>query len=292
MGRFRHWRHSLQRAIFGEPACSTETCLILPQSKLIYAYIPKAACTSIKTWLLRHSGECPEIAEQFNRAEQAGTKPPDAHDTIHGKYSARRYSTATVRAALRNPEYFKFTFVRHPLRRLVSAYLDKVVKAKITGLELIARGQVALSIPQTSLGGWWGQPKIDPDRSLTFREFVDVLWQVDADRVDVHFRAQHRLLRGLAFDWIGQIENLPRDFSPVQQHLQCLTPLAWKHQTEYFRPTGECVSDWPANRFRGIAAPAWQSFFDESLRSSCCELYAADFKRFGYSTDLSGRRAA
>jgi len=263
----------------------------MPERRLIYAYVPKAACTSIKTWLLKHSGECPAIAAQFAEAERTGVKPPDAHFTMRDLYSTKRWSAAPIRKALASPDHFKFTFVRHPLRRLVSAYLDKLVNGKSPAHELILAGQSALhreSIP-TYL---WTKSQIDLERSLTFREFVGALQAADPDGLDVHFRAQDRLLRGLEFDFIGRIENLPQEFEAVQQRLQVSMPLTWKHNREYSVPVSECVADWPAAHFRNVAAPSWQSFYDEPLRRACCELYAADFERFGYVPEIASSRAA
>jgi hypothetical protein len=278
---------SFRNLMFRDAGRSLDTCLILPKTKIVYAYIPKSACTSIKTWLLRYSGECLEFAERFTRAEKAGIKPPDAHNMMSERYLAKRWPARLVNAALQNSEFFKFTFVRHPLRRLVSAYLDKIVNAKSTGRELIASGQQLIGCGGTAAGTWWHKSQIDAERSLTFREFVQALASADPETLDVHFRAQHRLLRGLKFDFVGQLEKLPQDFAVVQRHLECSTPLEWKHITSYSAPAAGCVADWPAARFRGVAAPAWQNFFDVSLQRRCCQLYAADFEQFGYETDLT-----
>jgi len=292
MRHLRQFVRSLRNDWLGPAPVCLKTCLVLPRVKLIYAYVPKSACTSIKTWLLRYSGECPEIAEKFALAEQTGAKPPEAHDTMHDHFSLKHWSTGVIRRALQDPAYFKFTFVRHPLRRLVSAYLDKVVNAKRPAHELILRGQANAGCSPSTRRRWWQKPPIDAARSLTFREFVRALQAADPESLDIHFRAQHRLLRGLRFDFVGKLENLPQDFSAVQQRLQNTAPLVWRHITEYSAPAPECVADCPAARFRGVAAPPWQSFFDEELRADCCQLYADDFERFGYDFPFATRRAA
>jgi hypothetical protein len=255
---------------------SLETCLILPKAGIVYAYVPKAACTSITAWLLRHSGDCPEFAEQFLIAEQIGAPPPDAHATANNRFLAKRWPARVVREALRSDRYFKFTVVRHPLRRLVSAYLDKIVNALYAGKEVIALGQRARGATS------WATMQIDEERSLTFREFVQTLAVSNSETVDVHFRAQHRLLRGLCFDLVGRFENLQHDFALVRQRLNIASPLPDRQNTSYSLSGNECVADWPAVRFRGVAAPTWPRFFDESLRQISCQLYEADLQRFGY----------
>ena len=174
----------------------------------------------------------------------------------------------------------------------MSAYLDKVVNAKRTAHEIILRGQADAGCSPSTRGNWWQKPPIDAERSLTFREFVRALQAADQESLDVHFRAQHRLLRGLKFDFVGKLENLPQDFSAVQQHLQNTEPLVWRHITDYAASAPECVADCPAARFRSVAAPPWQSFFDEGLRADCNQLYADDFERFGYDLSIATRRAA
>jgi hypothetical protein len=287
MRTFTQFARSFRKMMFRGAGRSLDTCLILPKTKIVYAYIPKSACTSIKTWLLRHSGECADVAAQFDVAERTGAKPPDAHDTMSARFLAKRWPAQVVREAVHGSAYFKFTFVRHPLRRLLSAYLDKVVNAKATAHELIVAWQAANGCSPIRSAGWFKQPAIDAERSLSFREFVQALQAADPETVDVHFRSQDRLLRGLEFDYVGKIEDLPQAYSEVQQRLRIPAPLSWKHVREYSVAVEECVADWPAARFRNVAVPGWQAFFDESLRQACCELYAADFQRFGYSTELT-----
>jgi hypothetical protein len=292
MRHLRQFARSLRNAWRGPAPVCLKTCLYLPQARLIYAYVPKAACTSIKTWLLRYSGECPEIAAQFASAEQANVKPPAAHDMMRDHFSIKRWSEGAIRSALEDPACFKFTFVRHPLRRLVSGYLDKVVKTKAPAHEIIASGQRAQGIVKASAGSWWRKLQFDEQRSLTFREFVQTLHAFDPETIDVHFRAQHRLLRGLKFDFVGKIEELPGNFAVVQQHVRNAAQLAWRHTSDYAPTAGECVADWSAARFRGVSSPPWQSFFDEPLQAACCELYAMDFELFDYDPTSFTRLAA
>lgn len=285
MRPIRQFARSLRHTLLGAPNDSLETCLLFPKCKVVYAYIPKAACTAIKTWFVRYSGECPDLALPFERAELAGAEPPDVHDLLRDRYSLKRWSAAKLCGALADPSYFKFTFVRHPLRRIVSAYLDKVVRGLSPAHELIASGQRAAGCPGAISDSWWKPPRIDFERSLTFREFIQTLQAADPDRLDPHFRAQDRLIRGLNFDFIGQIENLPAEFSTVQQRLQIAEPLTWRHIRVYSLPATECVADWPAARFRAAPAPPCKQFFDFALHRQCAELYAADFQRFGYSPE-------
>jgi hypothetical protein len=256
-----------------------DTCLVSHELKLVFAYVPKAACTSIKQWLVTHGGFAPEIAaagDDFN-----------VHAHLDRHYRLRRRE---ARRVLADPAYFKFTFVRNPLPRLVSAYLDKVVKVKHSARRVIRNFQL-----RRGLLGWnavehWlrSGALLDPGRKLTFREFAEQLARENAARLDPHFRPQSRLLAGLPLDFIGRVENSQDDFRVIQERLGVYTPLARSHSQRYAgQGAASGVADWPAERFLTLsAAPDWRRFYDEPLLAVSGRMYAEDFKQFGYHCDL------
>ena len=83
------------------------------QRKYMYCFIPKAACSSWKLTLLRLTGK--NISFITN-----------VHNGAHTDKVLKRavHYNATERES-HLKKYFKFMFVREPLERLVSAYLDK-----------------------------------------------------------------------------------------------------------------------------------------------------------------------
>lgn len=268
-----------------------ETCLVNHRLKLVYAYVPKAACTSIKTWLVRQAGFAPELAAALQSAEKSGLRPTDAgypnvHDHLDQHYSLRVAPAQEVAAIMADPSYFKFAFVRHPLARLVSAYLDKVVRVKGPARRIIRNYQFWNGhLRWADVANWFSkQGGLNAARSLSFREFITQLRRENSELMNAHFRAQTRLLRELPLDFIGRIENSDADFRRVQEHLGVSHPLSNRNIREHAaEPDGETAADWEAARFRsGASAPPWQHFFDRPLWQQASELYAADFTRFGY----------
>jgi len=83
------------------------------ERKYIYCPIPKAACSSWKLTLLRLTGK--DLSNVTNIHLWRMT------DKILKR--ALHYNTTQLETRLK--KYFKFMFVREPLERLVSAYLDK-----------------------------------------------------------------------------------------------------------------------------------------------------------------------
>jgi len=89
------------------------------QRKYIYCATPKAACSSWKLTLLRLTGK--------DLSRVANVHLPQMTDKILKR--AIHYNTTRRESLLR--KYFKFMFVREPLERLVSAYLDKCFRDPI-----------------------------------------------------------------------------------------------------------------------------------------------------------------
>jgi len=144
--------------------------------------------------------------------------------------------------------YFKFTFVRNPYTRLVSAY------------EFLRRG---------GHPAWRTDQRFRDDVLSEYADFPDFVlrWLKPGTDWPEHFRAQHEFVElggRLVMDFVGRIENIEADFATVsdrlgiQARLQRLNPTAEKHGTlrEYYS------SDAVERRVR--------------------EVYARDFELFGY----------
>ncbi len=94
-----------------------DSLLVDPRHRIIYCAIPKVACSSWKTLLVKLSGRA------------TGKKPYAVHDKrflkSKGIFAWDLLSEKARRYALE--KYTKFIVVRHPLERLLSAYRDKLV---------------------------------------------------------------------------------------------------------------------------------------------------------------------
>lgn len=277
-------RRAAKQWLMGPSEFCVSTCIVSDEQKVMFAYVPKAGCTSIKTWLLRHGGFSHEFSKQSNDAEACGSALPDAHAFMRSHFLLRRRSQAEIMRVLNDSSYYKFCCVRNPLPRLVSAYLSKVVTNNPTAYELIVSGQVTAGyLKPATLMNWARGIPLDPDRGLTFREFVHSLKTQNPMWLDSHFRAQDRLLRGLNFNVIVHLENIQEDFLAVRRHLGVDIPLPQRNATIYRETeTTQCVADSPAAHFRNQKAPHWRCFFDAALQSDCEQFYADDFERFGY----------
>jgi len=260
----------------GPPYC-LDTCLVSHPRQVVFAYVCKAASSSIKKWLVVHAGFAPEAT------------PADILSGLH-PYLQRnhRLTPSAANSVLTDPAYFKFTFVRNPLPRLVSAYLDRVVHVKNSARRIIRNFQIRQRLlGVNAVRNWWGGgPLLDPARLPSFREFVEQLARENPARLDPHFRAQWRLLRGLPLDFVGRVENSQQDFQVVQERLGVFVPLPRQHTRSYVA-AGAVAADWPAERFLSPqTAPPWRQFYDEPLLALAGRLFADDFAQFGYRCTL------
>lgn len=150
---------------------------------------------------------------------------------------------------------FVFTFVRNPFPRIVSAYLDKLVKRSDQVWNDFAR----------RLG-------VDAQDQISFNQFVEMIADIPPERQDPHWRPQHaNILHPLVRpNFIADLEEMNRLLPEVIARLfpgrsETVVPRVW-HRTRARESLAEHLQD-PGTRAR--------------LR----RLYAGDFELYGYATD-------
>lgn len=145
--------------------------------------------------------------------------------------------------------YFKFTFVRNPWDRAVSAYT------------YLSRGGSAAS-EEDAL---WS-PFVNGFES--FDAFVCQWMSPDNIMRNALFTPQVVFLKDmfgqLSMDFVGRFENLERDFRQVAQRLQVNGELPHLNQSR---------------------SQAYQGFYTEQSRDMVAELYSEDIEAFGYQFD-------
>ena len=169
----------------------TDNCLINHKYKIIYCPIPKNACTLFKSMMVEHSKD----RERYRNSQE----------DIHHYASARKDTAVAVDNLdyLTHPDYFKFAIIRNPFERLVSAYLDKIVKHEIPEVfaqELIKKVQHFLN------------KDYDLEKSISFQDLLYYLVATKDYNLNEHWRSQSSLLGRelLKFDYLGQFEQLDK----------------------------------------------------------------------------------
>lgn len=163
----------------------------LPSHDCIYVKNPKAGCTTLLLWLHRiHTGERHFLSQETIHFD-------------HGLPRPRELGWDRIEAMLSGAA-FRFTFVREPLRRIESAYRDKIAPEDRENFRRQVRH--ALGLPQTA------------GASVTFEQFVTALETQDPLQMDPHWRPQHlNLMHGLVdYDFIGRLESFDADLARLR----------------------------------------------------------------------------
>lgn len=109
--------------------------------------------------------------------------------------SGIRDNPGALAKALRDPAVFKFTFVRNPYSRVLSAYLDKIVRCE-------KRGNAGLPA----------------EGDVTLLEFLEAIRSHNPRKMNRHWRPQSVQVSFPA-DFIGKLERFDEDFAFVMREL-------------------------------------------------------------------------
>lgn len=158
--------------------------------KVLYVETPKVACTQIKRMLQRLE------------AGSSGGVPQNVHDRNESPLFSPKHSEDTFFSALYG-EYFRFSFVRNPITRVLSCYLDKFVSNK---------WEKARRLPGFGF---------EPDYDLSFLEFLNFISNQNPIDMDVHWMPQTTILSlgSVKYDFIGRFENFSADFQRICRYL-------------------------------------------------------------------------
>jgi Sulfotransferase family len=184
---------------------------VLPRHGIIYLCIPKCASTTIRMTLSGLAGRAPAPDEIHKRR-------------CSGLSSPRSTGLARFHRLALSPASLRFSFVRNPYARLVSAWANKfrskplVPGDAFVNVYLKHRRSIDSAFPE------------GPDCALSFSQFAKFANATAERRLDAHWQLQDDLLSmpGIKLDLVGKVEAFEKDFAPVLNHVgtsdQCGTP--------------------------------------------------------------------
>lgn len=164
----------------------------LPEQQCVYIKNAKVGTSTVMLWLHR-----------MHTRDHQWTPSVNVHRE-HGLPTPQSLGLEQVSKMLSGDAYV-FSFVRDPLVRAESAYLDK-----IANLERRPRWrhevQRVLGLPE------------DSDEAPSFEMFVAALEAQEPITMDAHWRPQHlNLMHGLVrMDFVGRLETFERDVERVR----------------------------------------------------------------------------
>ena len=251
----------------------------LPKQKILFCPISKNGSTSWKHWMATLA---------------FGKYSGDTHAFVKEHLQIRATNPKMAQQALRDANVFRFSIVRNPWNRLVSAFGNKVVHpdahATLTNaLKLLAPRSV------------WKQATTmqSMEQSIakyTFRQFVHAVTSTPGFSHDAHWRPQHLYLGDVDMDFVGYFENMQNAVLEVSRRtglkvdIKCLNASVY---TDEIRTTdSECYCDVPIGEIRQLSRiPKPHEFYSEDLIECVGDYYHQDVHRFGYEYDKAPARA-
>jgi hypothetical protein len=286
------------------------------QHKLLYAPIPKVACTSLKLWWASLLGKSPDAYCYTSSEGKLGVE----HGRLNDDFKYHHHAAALGTSPLDDANWFRFAFVRNPWARLVSAYVNKFLELHAIACEVMhtrhvrvvpaqlrqRAGQALRTVlsfrrseeEETLRPAFW--PNVIGESGwywdFTFRHFVAELAEspLDDGEVDLHWRPQYRTLGDTHWNFIGRLETFHTDFAELTSRLSLPSHVLRVNQTEYAPAlTHECYADWPLHALRRLKRiPDYREFYSPKLIEQVATLYHRDVKQFGYDFDEQARSAA
>jgi hypothetical protein len=228
---------------------------VLVQHRLIYIAVPKCATTTVKTVLSALNGTAAVARTHPHRRRHSGLKSP----RLTGLSTFYRLATS--------PATLRFSFVRNPYARLVSAWADKfsdkplVPGDSFVDQYLALRSSIDARLPQ------------GPDATLSFPQFVEFAVATSPSRVDAHWQLQDDLLTmpGIRIDFVGKVESFRRDLTRVLDHASA----------------DRRLHDTLGTRMNATRHRPWPDYYSPALAARVYRAYEADFSRFEYPRALT-----
>jgi len=176
---------------------------LAPQQRVLYTKIGKAACTSMAYVIWKLNGG-PDLAP----ADVAQLHAPSPFLPRLGKLEPAR-----IAEVLADPSWFRFTVIRHPIRRFLAAYVNKFLY-KADGMGLFTRAAAVFDGHPWLLPAWQRGP-------VSLDGVVRLLASIGPGDADPHFLPQAvcALRQDIPYDRVVKLEDAQHAFPALMERV-------------------------------------------------------------------------
>lgn len=212
--------------------------------RYVYVETAKVACSTIKLTLQKMELEYPVSVKYTFK---------DIHNRVYSPL-LRLQQLPQFEQLFESGDFFVFCFVRNPYERLLSAYLDKMIKNPGREKKLIL----------SQLGRRVG----DLNEEVSFSDFVSAIQEQPIYYMNNHWRPQYysTYQQSIKYDFVGRFETFSEDFSYVGSLLSDEFSFYFSNERSHGTDSRDLISD----------------YYDASLFEKVYSIYKIDFEYFGY----------
>lgn len=263
--------------LIANPFATRRAPLHAPDFPLVLLFTEKAGCTSLTKWFLFQTGKL-DAANAFH---------PSVHEYRKSVLNTGvRYGWEGLRliASGHKPVV---KLVRNPYDRAVSSYLQALGHARADDADRWGSQFVQAARRQA------GRPA-SATPALSFRQFVHYVATTGSERgqVNGHVARQHvpgetgRVHRVIKLERFNdEIRQLEAEYALAPSPLDVLT-FSRHHRSAAQQPSRPDVSaadiEITGDQVRQRHLPAYDTLYDEDTRRGVREVFAVDFKAYGY----------
>jgi Sulfotransferase family len=231
--------------------------------KYVYVENAKAACSTLKSILGEWEFSGCSLGEVIPQ-----TFLSNVHVNVLGTPFVKPFQLGeqAFNSLMASDEYVRFSFVRNPYVRLLSGYLDKIVRRAPESVRIL---EVATILGLTE----------NDTQDLSFLGFLKCIEFMLArgDHIDKHWRSQHQQLHpdAIRYGFVGRVENLEGDMARLATLLGFDMP---QTRRSFGHETG--------------ASSELAKYYTDESSALLYKLYESDFVHFGYNRLFEEQEAA
>ena len=167
----------------------------------------------------------------------------------------------------------RFTFVRNPFSRILSAYLSKIARP-LSGYKYDSNRPNVVPPKAEIISLYTGKDiseSTDFSIEIDFQTFVEIICEQDSFDMDPHWKPQFDLLMAdkIEYSYIGRFENISKDITELMSHIN--------------------ISNYKAagySKNRTDSQSQLEKFYTSDIVQLVADKYQIDFERYGYSWDI------